>query len=129
MRNETTTLPNSVSRASLHYEIQSFMSEQVADPAVAELHGTLERRRSPKKKSAEHAPTMQLAKPDFLNQPGKINIQRKPYSTSGPSHYNHGESSTNPEGWVSVIFILVQIVLMVVLGAFFAYFVIRYVLA
>ena len=85
--------------------------------------------------SAEHAPTMQMARPSFL----EISIQnktppyyppKKPYSNSGVNRYQ-GENihqRKSSDGWFSMVLLLVQLALMVGLGALFAYIMIRYVL-
>ena len=75
-----------------------------------------------------------MARPNFL----EISVQKKTppyypqksYSTSGANRYQ-GENihqHKSSDGWFSVVLILVQLALMVGLGALFAYIMIRYVL-
>jgi hypothetical protein len=78
---------------------------------------------------------MQMARPSFL----EASIQKKtppyyppkkPYSNSEVNRYQ-GENihqHKNSDGWFSMVLILVQLALMVGLGALFAYIMIRYVL-
>ena len=128
---EKITTPEFGSRqAQLRYDVQSVLQEQKhesIDKAESRITST--------KPADQHAPTMQIAKPNFL----EISVQKstppyypkKPYSTSGAQRYSsdlphQGKSS---EGWISIMLILFQLVLMVGLGAIFAYLMIRYVLA
>ena len=110
--------PEILSKINMH----SMEPQEVVDP-------------SPKKnESNQHLQTTQISKPKFLEVPPKTPTQpyypKRSYSTSATQRYpvDHGRKVKGSEGLISAALILVQLALMVGLGALFAYIMIRYVL-